>query len=209
MKRLAAIKFVVFILCLLPFGWYAGDFLLNGVAGVFERYADPIQTIEHQSGDWALRFLLITLAITPLRIISGWTVLLRFRRMLGLFAFFYVCLHFLIYLLLDLEIDFPEVKEDILDRPYITVGFTAFLLLIPLAVTSTKGMMRRLGRRWKQLHRLVYLIAILGVVHFWWLVKADVREPLIYASILALLYATRLVAGYRQRRLTAARSQAG
>ena len=208
MKPLPVIKFVVFVLCLLPFGWYAGDFLVNGVSGVFERYADPIQTIEHQSGGWALRLLMITLAVTPLRIITGWTALLRFRRMLGLFAFFYVCLHFLIYLLLDLEFDLSEVTEDILDRPYITVGFSAFVLLIPLAVTSTRGMMRRLGRRWKQLHKLVYVIAILGVLHFWWLVKADVREPLVYAAILALLFGVRLVAGYRQRRLSAARSMA-
>lgn len=154
--------------------------------------ANPVETITHQTGDWGLRFLLITLAITPLRRLSGWQWLQRFRRMLGLFSFFYVCLHFATYLVFDHFFDLASIWEDVLERPYITVGFLAFLLLIPLAVTSTKGMMRRLGRHWQRLHRLVYAIAVLGVLHFLWLVKADVREPLWYAAVLTVLLGYRL-----------------
>jgi sulfoxide reductase heme-binding subunit YedZ len=142
---------------------------------------------------------LITLAVTPLRQITGWQYLIRFRRMLGLFAFFYVCLHFLSWLWIDKLFDVDEIVKDVVKRPFITVGFTSFVLLIPLAVTSTQGMVRRLGgRRWRALHRLVYAIGIGGVVHFWWLVKSDVREPLIYATILAFLLGYRLWA-FRRR----------
>ena len=135
---------------------------------------------------------LITLSVTPLRRISGWSVLVRLRRMLGLFAFFYVLMHFLTYVGLDQRFDLAAIIEDIAERPYITVGFTALMLLVPLAATSTHAMMRRLGRRWQKLHRLVYLIAILGVVHFYWQVKLDTLEPLIYAAILAILLGYRL-----------------
>jgi sulfoxide reductase heme-binding subunit YedZ len=160
---------------------------------------NPIETLNRFTGDWTLRFLLITLAVTPLRQITGWQYLIRIRRMLGLFAFFYVCLHFLSWLWIDKLFDVDEIVKDVIKRPFITVGFTCFVLLIPLAVTSTQGMVRRLGGgRWRALHRLVYAIGIGGVVHFWWLVKSDIREPLIYATILAILLGYRLWA-YRRR----------
>lgn len=196
-------KVVVFLLCLVPFAilvWEAVQQTLG---------TNPVEEITHRTGDWALRFLLITLAITPLRRLSGWNELQQSRRMLGLFAFFYATLHFSVYAFLDLGLDFGFLAEDIAERPYITVGFTAWVLLIPLAVTSTRGMMRRLGRRWKQLHRLVYLIAVLGVLHFWWLVKADIREPLIYAVILAVLFGLRMQWWVRRRAMSAAQSTTG
>ncbi|WP_298575602.1 protein-methionine-sulfoxide reductase heme-binding subunit MsrQ [uncultured Luteimonas sp.] len=153
---------------------------------------DPVAAIEHELGLWALRLLLLTLAVTPLRQLSGQTVLLRFRRMLGLYAFAYASLHLAAYLALDLRGWWALVFEEIAKRPYITVGFAAWLLLVPLAITSTRGWMRRLGRRWGQLHRLVYAIAALAVLHFWWIVKSDYREPLLYAAILALLLGWRI-----------------
>ncbi|MDH5512970.1 MAG: sulfoxide reductase heme-binding subunit YedZ, partial [Gammaproteobacteria bacterium] len=155
--------------------------------------ANPIETLNRYTGDWVLRFLMITLTVTPLRRLTGWNGLLRYRRMLGLFAFFYACLHFLSYVWLDQFFALSEILRDVAKRPYITVGFTSFLMLIPLAVTSTSGMIRRLGaKRWQQLHRLVYFIGIGGVVHFLWLVKSDLREPLVYAAILALLLGFRI-----------------
>ncbi|HXH02257.1 MAG TPA: protein-methionine-sulfoxide reductase heme-binding subunit MsrQ [Candidatus Competibacteraceae bacterium] len=162
--------------------------------------ANPVETITRFTGDWTLRFLLLTLALTPLRLLAGWSWPLHYRRMLGLFTFFYAALHFATYLLLDLTLDWGALAEDIAKRPYITVGFSAFVLLVPLAVTSTNGWMRRLGRNWKRLHRLVYPLAVLGVLHFLWLVKADVREPLLYATLLALLLGVRLVKWLRTRR---------
>lgn len=148
---------------------------------------NPVEFITRSSGTWALVFLLLTLAITPLRQISGWSGWLQYRRMLGLYAFFYAMLHFGIYLWLDQLFDWAAIVRDIIERPFITVGMLALLLLIPLAMTSTKAMMRRLKRRWGQLHRLIYPIAILAVVHFWWLVKKDLSEPMIYAAVLTLL----------------------
>ncbi len=180
-------KPVVFTVCLLPFAW------LLWLVYTSQLGSNPVEELLHQTGSWALRFLLVVLAVTPLRKLSGWTVVLRFRRMLGLFAFFYASLHFSVYFLLDLGMDLAFVVEDILKRPYITVGFTALVLLVPLAVTSTKGMMRRLGPNWKKLHRLVYLIGILGVVHYIWLIKADLLEPLIYATILLVLLVIRKI----------------
>jgi sulfoxide reductase heme-binding subunit YedZ len=160
--------------------------------------ANPVETITHHTGDWGLRFLLITLAVTPLRHLSGWNWMLRFRRMLGLFAFFYVFLHFTTYLVLDQFFDLYAIIEDIAKRPYISVGFLAFLLLIPLALTSTNAMMKRLGgRHWQRLHRLIYVIGILGVLHYLWLVKADLLDPLIYAAVLAALLGYRLWLNYR------------
>jgi sulfoxide reductase heme-binding subunit YedZ len=187
-------KPLVFAASLLPFAW-----LLCGAFGWlgFSLGADPVKKLEHECGNWALKFLLITLAITPVRQLAQLPHLPRLRRMLGLFAFFYALLHFTVYLTLDLELNFGTLFADIAKRPYITIGFLALLLLIPLAVTSTNKMMRRLGRRWQKLHRLVYVIAVLGVWHFWWQVKRDVREPLIYAAILALLL------GYRWARAQA------
>jgi sulfoxide reductase heme-binding subunit YedZ len=153
--------------------------------------ADPIETLTHETGAWALRLLLATLAVTPLRRL-GLPVVLPYRRSLGLLAFFYASLHLATYAGLDLALDFANLFEDVAERPYVTAGFTAFCLLVPLAVTSTRGWMRRLGRRWTRLHRLVYVAAVLAVVHFLWGVKADVREPLVYAGILALLLAARI-----------------
>jgi sulfoxide reductase heme-binding subunit YedZ len=155
--------------------------------------ADPVKKLEHECGKTALNFLLLTLSVTPVRELTGLPQLLRLRRMLGLFAFFYAVVHFTVYLVLDLELNFRLLGADIIKRPYITIGFSALLLLLPLALTSTNGMMRRLGRRWQSLHRLIYLIAALAVWHFYWQVKRDVREPLLYLGILALLLAYRLL----------------
>jgi sulfoxide reductase heme-binding subunit YedZ len=160
--------------------------------------ADPVAEIEHRLGIWALRLLLITLAITPLRQLTGQPVLIRFRRMLGLYAFAYACLHFATYLALDLRGYWLQVFEEIAKRPYITVGFAAWLLLIPLAVTSTQGWMRRLGRRWGLLHKAVYAVAVLAVLHFWWLVKSDIREPALYAGLLAILLGWRIAHAWRR-----------
>ena len=177
----AAIAPLVWLVCG-AFGW------LGASLG-----ADPVKKLEHECGKTALNLLLLTLAVTPVKNLLGFPQLLRLRRMLGLFAFFYVVVHFTVYLVLDLELNWSTLGADIAKRPYITIGFTALLLLIPLAATSTNGMMRRLGRRWALLHRLVYVIAILGVWHVYWQVKRDVREPLLYAGILALLLLYRLM----------------
>jgi len=149
--------------------------------------ADPVAEIEHRLGLWALRLLMVALAITPLRQLTGKPVLVRFRRMLGLYAFAYACLHFSAYLILDLRGYWTQIFEEIAKRPYITVGFAAWLLLLPLAITSTQGWIRRLGRNWGRLHKLVYAVGVLAVLHFWWLVKSDIREPALYAAILAVL----------------------
>jgi len=179
------IKPVLFLLCLVPLGL----FTLQVVSG--ELSADPVKDATLFTGDWTLRFLLITLCVTPLRRIMGWTWLLRLRRMLGLYAFFYACLHFTVWFWLDRELQFGDILEDIIKRPYITVGFSAFVLLIPLAVTSNKFSIRRLKQGWQKLHKLVYLIAILGVLHFIWLVKSDLLEPTIYGIILIILLGLR------------------
>jgi sulfoxide reductase heme-binding subunit YedZ len=181
------IKAVVFAACLGPFGWLAWRGLHNDLT------SDPVAYVTHYTGNWTLRFLVITLAITPLRSILHRPQLIRFRRMLGLFAFFYVCLHFTTWIWPDHDFDWSAMWKDVLKRPFITVGFTAFVLLIPLAITSTAGWIRRLGgKRWQRLHRLIYLIAVLGVVHYYWLVKSDVRKPLFYGFLVAMLLAWRL-----------------
>ena len=195
-KSVRVLKVVLFLLCLLPLG--SLGLAAFAVAG-FSLGANPIEELIHQFGLWGLRFLLITLAVTPLRHLTAWGWLLRFRRMLGLFAFFYVLLHFLTYAGLDQQFDLAVIIEDVIERPYITIGMTALLLLLPLAVTSTNAMMRRLGRRWQKLHRLVYIIAILGVWHFYWQVKQDILEPLIYGLILALLLGYRLFMRWRKK----------
>ena len=165
--------------------------------------ADPVAALTHQTGEWALRLLLLGLAMTPLRMVLKQAWPIRFRRLIGLYAFFYASLHFAVYLFLDLGSGYwPQSGADILRRPFITAGFTACLLLVPLALTSTQWMMRRLKKNWLRLHRLVYAIAILAVLHFWWLVKSDIREPLLYAVILAVLLGIRLSA-YLKRRRTA------
>ena len=178
-------KSVLFVLCLVPLCWIAWD-TFDGNLG-----ANPVEEMTHRTGDWVLRFLLMTLAITPLRQIFKWPELVRLRRMLGLFVFFYVCLHFLVYIVFDHFFDLNDIVEDIIKRPYITVGFSAFVLLIPLVITSTNKMMKRLGRNWKKLHQLVYVIATLGILHFLWQVKADVFEPFVYGGILLVLLAYR------------------
>jgi sulfoxide reductase heme-binding subunit YedZ len=178
---------------------------MPGVKGL-ELGANPVETIQDTTGIWALRFLLITLALTPLRWFTGQAWLVQFRRMLGLFAFTYALLHFSNYLLLDRALDFSEIVPDIAKRPYITLGFTALLLLVPLAVTSTAGWRRRLGARWEKLHRLIYVIAILACWHFWWQVKEDITEPLVYCLILAALFGVRL---WRARRRATGSSSVG
>lgn len=188
-------KPALFMVALAPLAWIVYRTITNDLG------ANPIETLNRYTGDWVLRFLLITLAVTPLRKLTGWNALLRYRRMLGLFAFFYACLHFLSYAWLDQFFVMRDILNDVAKRPYITVGFASFLMLIPLAMTSTGAMIRRLGaRRWQQLHRLVYLIGIGGVVHFLWLVKSDIREPLVYGVILAVLLGFRLWG--RSRRTT-------
>jgi sulfoxide reductase heme-binding subunit YedZ len=149
---------------------------------------NPVEFLQHQTGDWTLRFLMFTLCITPFRKVLNLPELIRFRRMLGLFAFFYVCLHFLTYLGPDQSFNFAAMLKDVVKRPFITVGFAAFVLLIPLALTSTAGWVRRLGgKRWQALHRSIYLCAILGVIHYYWLVKSDVRKPLFYGFLVGIL----------------------
>ncbi|HHH42736.1 MAG TPA: sulfoxide reductase heme-binding subunit YedZ [Gammaproteobacteria bacterium] len=193
------LKPAVFLLCLSPLmvlGWQ----LYAGLLG-----ANPIDEVADSTGAWTLRFLLITLLATPLRRYFGWGWAIRMRRMLGLYAFFYATLHLLTYLWLDQFFDWGEIWLDVLDRPFITVGMLAFVLLLPLAATSNRYMVRRLGRGWKRLHRLAYVIPALGVLHFWWLVKADVLEPLVYGVLLAALLASRIQAGRRRRAGSAVR----
>ncbi len=182
MKRYA--KPVLFVVCLLPLAWLTYKAIFIGLG------ANPIEKITRFTGDWTLRLLLITLAITPVRILFNvqWV---KYRRMLGLFAFFYAFVHFMIWLGVDQFFDLHDIAKDIMKRPYITVGFSALVLLIPLAVTSTNAMIKRLGKNWKRLHQAVYAIGVLGVLHYLWLVKADNREPLIYAAILIGLFAVR------------------
>jgi sulfoxide reductase heme-binding subunit YedZ len=179
-------KFWLALLCVLPLL----RLLALGVSGGLG--ANPIEFITRSTGTWTLVGLLVTLSVTPLRRLTGRADLLRFRRMLGLFTFFYACLHFVTYIWLDQFFDPAAIARDIVKRPFITVGFTAFVLLIPLAATSTHAMMHRLGRRWQLLHRLVYPIAMLVVTHFLWLVKKDLTEPLIFGAVLALLLVLRL-----------------
>jgi methionine sulfoxide reductase heme-binding subunit len=191
-------KVAVFLLCLTPLAFFA-DRAFHG-----HLTANPVEFIQHFTGDWTLRFLLITLSITPLRKLLNVPELIRFRRMLGLFAFFYACLHFLTYLGPDQSFDVAGMLKDVAKRRFIAVGFLAFLLLIPLAITSTQGWIRRLGgRRWQTLHKSIYAIAILGVAHYYWLVKSDVRKPLFYAAILAILLIWRMGTWLLKRRQAA------
>ena len=185
-------KTLVHLLALAPAAWLAWQIRSELVLGSGALGADPVAAVEHFLGLWAIRFLMVTLAVTPLRQVTGKPVLLRFRRMLGLYAFFYATLHFAAWAVLDLRLDVSQIATEIAKRPYITVGFAAWLLLVPLAATSFQRAMRRLGRRWGQLHRLVYAVAILAVLQVWWLVKSDIREPALYAAIAAVLLGWRL-----------------
>lgn len=192
------LKAVVFLLALVPFVT-----LLQG-AFTDTLGANPIEALQLDTGHWALRFLLLTLAVTPVRRVTGWSALVGWRRMLGLFAFFYATLHFIVYAVLDQALDLGAVVADVAEHPYVTIGFAAWLLLVPLAVTSTKGWIRRLGSaRWVALHRLVYVCAMGGAVHYLWAVKKDVREPLVYLGILAILLGWRLVASRLLRKAAA------
>lgn len=195
-RQIPWIKAAVFALCLAPF--------LRLVYGGFANSlgTNPIETITRSTGWWTLFLLMATLSVTPLRKLSGAAWLLRLRRMLGLFAFFYACAHFVTFIWFDHWFDVMEIVKDVIKRPFITVGFCALLLLLPLALTSNNAMVRRLGRNWQRLHRAVYLIALLGVLHYWWLVKADLTEPAIFALVLALLLGLRAL--WRLRRLRAA-----
>jgi sulfoxide reductase heme-binding subunit YedZ len=199
-------KVAVFLACLIPLGMLLWRAFHNGLAGFPDNMdfgANPIEFITHATGDWTIRFLVITLAVTPLRKIPGLRQLIRFRRMFGLFAFFYGCLHFGTWIGLDKFFAWGEMWKDVQKRRFITVGFAAFVLMIPLAITSTAGMIRRLGaRRWQMLHRAIYASAVLGVIHYYWLVKSDERKPLQYAAMVGALLASRLgiwIYGRRQR----------
>jgi sulfoxide reductase heme-binding subunit YedZ len=211
------LKPLVFAAGLVPFTWLVWAALTGNLS------VNPLEDLTNQTGLWTIRFLCITLAITPLRRLTGWQSLVRFRRMTGLFAFFYGSLHFLVYAVADrfAALDFPDgrivawstltnlaasIGEDIYKRPFITIGFTALMCMLPLALTSTAGMIRRLGgRRWQALHRLVYAAGIAGVVHYWWLVKADVRSPFRYAAIVAVLLGFRVAWAWWGRRERAAK----
>jgi methionine sulfoxide reductase heme-binding subunit len=195
MKYVPQLKALCFVLALLPLARLFFGAVSDGLG------ANPIEYIIRDLGTWGLTFLLITLSVTPLRRLSNWNWLLRLRRMFGLFAFFYATLHFTCYIWWDQFFDWTAIWQDVMKRPFITVGFTAFLMLIPLAVTSTNKMVKRLGAgRWQLLHRLVYGIAVFGVLHYWWLVKRDITKPLIYALVVALLLGFRLVYSRVQRR---------
>jgi len=187
------LKPAVLIFCLFPvsqlgYQAYTGDLGVN-----------PIETITRFTGSWALIFLLASLAVTPVRRITGWNELIKLRRMIGLFAFFYASLHFATYIALDHFFDFGAIGNDIIKRPYVTAGFIAFVVMVPLALTSNAAMIRRLGKRWQQLHRWVYVAAIAAVIHFYWLVKADIRRPAQYGAVLALLLGYRLFIKWRPR----------
>ncbi|MBI2236430.1 MAG: sulfoxide reductase heme-binding subunit YedZ [Magnetospirillum sp.] len=187
-------KPAVFALCLVPLAWLVWKALFSTLG------VNPIETVNRTLGDWALRFLLLSLAVTPLRKLSGWAQVARFRRMIGLFAFFYACLHVSSYVGLDHFFDWRALGKDIVKRTYITVGMAALVLLVPLAATSTDAMVRRLGgRRWRILHRSVYAVGVLGVVHYWMMVKADIREPMLYAAILAVLLGYRVAVALNRR----------
>jgi methionine sulfoxide reductase heme-binding subunit len=189
-------KVAVFLLCLAPFGdllWRAVHAFLQGMA--FDAYltADPIKFITHRTGDWTIRFIVITLAITPLRKMLNVPQLIRFRRMLGLYAFFYGCMHFSTWMVLDKFFDWRDMWADVHKRPFITIGLTGLVFMIPLAITSTAGWIRRLGgKRWQMLHRAIYVTAIAGVIHYYWLVKSDVRKPLEYAFLVGILLLWRI-----------------
>ena len=188
------LKVLVFVLCLVPLFLLIWGALTNSLG------ANIQEALTHGTGDWILRFLVLTLSVTPLRRLTGWNAVTRFRRMFGLFAFFYACLHFAIYCLSIANLNLAEIGTDIAKRPYVTVGFTGFVLMIPLAITSTKKWIGRLGgKRWQMLHRLVYVSAIAGVLHYFWLVKLDITLPTRYAIVIGLLLLFRVWTAIRSR----------
>jgi len=187
-------KIPIFLLCLAPVLWLAWR------AWQQDLTPNPIEYITHFTGDWTIRLIVITLTVTPLRKLLRLPDLIRFRRMIGLFAFFYACLHFLTYFWLDKFFDFHEISQDVVKRPFITAGFTAFVLMLPLACTSTAGWIRRLGgKRWQRIHRLIYFTAIVAAIHYYWLVKSDTRRPVFYGSLVAIVLAYRMVVWSRAR----------
>jgi sulfoxide reductase heme-binding subunit YedZ len=192
------VKPIVFVAALGPLAWLVYNMVWGDLG------ANPIETITNSTGIWTLRFIVITLAITPVRWLTKWNPIINLRRMLGLFAFFYGTIHFMIYFVLDRSLMFDGLWEDIVKRPYITVGFTGFVLMIPLALTSTKGWIRRLGgRRWNLLHKLIYATGVLGVIHYLWKVKLDVTNPLIYLAIVAVLLLVRVFRWISKRQASA------
>ncbi len=196
------VKPILWIAGLVPLGWQVYAFLTGHLE------AEPVKGMEHFTGRTALVILFITLAVTPLRRLTGWNGLVKVRRLIGLFAFFYALVHFSIFLVFDLELSFGDLTREIVKRPYITVGFSVLVILTTLAVTSPQAMVRRLGgKRWQAIHRLIYLAAILGVLHFTWAQKKDIRLPLIYAAILAVLLGVRLVAAARRKPVVGGRDR--
>src|SRR6266850_442131 len=198
MTQLRVTKILIFLAALVPLERLVWKFFHDGLG------ANPVEVITHSTGDWTMILVLTTLSITPLRKLSRQYGLIGVRRMIGLFAFFYGCLHFTTYLWLDKFFDVREIIKDVYKRPFITAGFTAFVLMIPLALTSTQGWIRRLGKNWQRLHRLIYITAIAGVVHYIWLVKADLRKPLQYAFVLGVLLLYRIVVWIGNARRNAA-----
>ena len=204
-RRITVFKVLLFIACLGPLGWVVVRAL--GVGGS-SLGANPVEEVLNTFGKSGLNLLMLTLCVTPIRRSTGLNRLVAFRRMLGLFSFFYIALHFLTYALLDLGLAWDTLLVDIAERPYITVGFTALVLMVPLAITSTNGFQRRLGRKWVKLHRLVYVVPVLGVVHYYWQVKSDLdfAEPLLYAFVLAVLFGERIKHRLAQNRLVHAKA---
>lgn len=206
-RDIALVKTLLFTLCLLPLGWlvagFCADVLRINPFGLPDEVlgANPIETVIRDLGDWALRFLLITLTVTPLRKLTGMHWLVRLRRMLGLFAFFYALLHFNIYLGLDQSYDWSEIAKDIFKRPFITIGMLTFVLLIPLAATSNQAALRAIGgKAWMRLHQLVYPLSVCAVLHYWWMVKLDTTQPAIYAGVLSILLMVRVRDYWRRLR---------
>lgn len=183
------------MLCLAPFAWLAVR-TLTGRLGI-----NPVEDLELTTGLWALRFLILTLAVTPIRRLTGWNRIIQYRRMLGLFTFFYVCVHFAIYIGIDESFAFDAITKDVVKRPFITMGFTAFVLMIPLALTSTKGWIRRLGRKWQLLHRLIYISGICAAIHYLWKVKVMIGSPVYYALVIGILLGFRALWGLRTSKL--------
>ena len=193
-RQSTILKVVLFILSLGPFVWLLVAAFTDNLG------ANPVEYLTRATGTWTLVYLCITLGITPVRKVSGWNWLTLYRRMFGLFAFFYVCLHFTTYIWFDQDFDVHSIIKDVIKRPFITVGFAAFVLLIPLAITSNNWLVRKMGaKRWQALHRLVYVICVLGVVHYWWLVKRDLTQPIIYGSIVAVFLVARLLLRQKPR----------
>ena len=192
-KSWAFIKISIFLLSLAPFLLLVNDTLQDQLG------ANPIETLHFSLGDWALRFLCISLALTPIKKLLQQSWPIRFRRMTGLFAYFYASLHFLVYIVLDLSLSWENFIDEVPQSPYILVGLLTFLLLTPLALTSTKAMQKRLGKRWVQLHRLVYIAGISAVIHYLWLVKSDISEPLFYAAVISILLGTRLILYFKKQ----------